>query len=224
MAEPTVRSILLGGLPLFLREGFLPVAAFWAGQRLGGLAVGIAASSAVSLAIYVAGRRVRRDGLLVRVSLLFVVAQAAVGLVARSATVYLAAPVLGTALWGLVFLGSAALGRPLAGTLACAWYPFTAEERRSEAFRRVYAVESVVWGLFLLARSALRLAALLYGGVGGFLLVVVLTGTPATLALLVWSIWYALRRLSDDEHEPAGPLARRAPLADAACSRPWRAG
>jgi Protein of unknown function (DUF3159) len=200
LSDPTVGSILLGGLPGAFREGVLPVGAFYAGLQLSGLTAGMAAAAAASIVVYALERRAGRDGLLVRLSLAFVAVQTVVGLISDSATAYLALPVLSTAVWGLAFLGSAAIRRPLAGALACAWYPFPREFRQSDAFKRVYGVESVVWGLYLLSRSALRLVVLLFAGVGGYL-VVVLTGTPLTIALLVWSVWYAVRRLADDETE-----------------------
>lgn len=199
LPEPSFRGILLGGLPGFLREGFLPLAAFYAGWRLSGTGAGIAAAAAVSLLVYAYERRAGRDGLLVRLSLAFVVVQTTVGLLSQSATVYLATPVLANAIWGIVFLGSVALRRPLAGALACAWYPFPPEFRKTPKFKRVYGVESIVWGLYLLARSALRLTVLLLGGVSSFVVVVFLTGTPTMLALVAWSIWYAIRRFSDDD-------------------------
>jgi Protein of unknown function (DUF3159) len=200
LSEPTVWSILLGGLPGALREGVLPVGAFYAGLNLSGLTAGMGAAAVASVVVYALERRAGRDGLLVRLSLAFVAVQTVVGVVSDSATAYLALPVLSTAVWGLAFLGSAAIRRPLAGALACAWYPFPREFRRTAEFRRVYGVESVVWGLYFLCRSALRLIVLVYAGVGGYLLVVV-TGTPLTIALLVWSVWYAVRRLADDEIE-----------------------
>jgi Protein of unknown function (DUF3159) len=198
LSEPTVWSILLGGLPGALREGVLPVGAFYVGLRLSGLTTGMAAAAVASVVVYALERRAGRDGLLVRLSLAFVAVQTVVGVVSDSATAYLALPVLSTAVWGLAFLGSAAIRRPLAGALACAWYPFPKEFRRTAEFKRVYGVESLVWGLYFLCRSALRLIVLVYAGVGGYLLVV-LTGTPLTIALLVWSVWYAVRRLADDE-------------------------
>jgi hypothetical protein len=158
----------------------------------------MAAAAAASIVVYVLERRAGRDGLLVRLSLAFLVVQTLVGVVSNSATAYLALPVLSTAVWGLAFLGSAAIRRPLAGALACAWYPFPPEFRQTALFKRVYGIESVVWGLYLLARSALRLIVLLYVGVGGYL-IVALTGTPLTIALLVWSIWYAIRRFDDED-------------------------
>jgi hypothetical protein len=200
LSEPTVRSILLGGLPGALREGVLPVGAFYVGLKLSGLTAGMAAAAAASVVVYALERRAGRDGLLVRLSLAFVAVQTVIGLISDSATAYLALPVLSTAVWGLAFLTSAAIRRPLAGALACAWYPFPKEFRRTAEFKRVYGVESLVWGLYFLCRSALRLIVLAYAGVGGYLLVVV-TGTPLTIALLVWSVWYAVRCLADDETE-----------------------
>jgi hypothetical protein len=63
--------------------------------------------------------------------------------------------------------------------------------------------------MYLIGRSALRLAALLTGGVGSFVVVAFLTGTPATIALLAWSIWYAIRRLSDGPRPALDELAVR---------------
>ena len=205
LTEPSFRRILLGGLPSFLREGLLPLGAFYVGWRLSGLGIGIAASAVASVLVYAYERRAGRDGHMVRLSLAFVLVQTIVGMLSHSTTVYLATPVVANAFWGLAFLGSAALRRPLAGALACAWYPFPPEFRKTREFKQVYGVESVVWGAYLLSRSALRLATLVHGGVGSFVVVAFVTGTPTTLALVAWSIWYAIRRFSnDDPADPAG--------------------
>jgi hypothetical protein len=203
LPEPTFRGILRTGLPGFLREGFLPVGAFYLGLQLGGLATGIVVSTAVSAAIYLLERRAGRDALLVRLSLGFVVVQAVVGLVSHSTTVYLAQPVLLTAAWGVAFIASVPLGRPLAGALACAWYPFPRWFRETAQFKRVFGVESLVWGAYFFARSGIRLVVLLHGSLESFLLIVFLTGTPAMLALMLWSIRYAMRGLAEPEPEQA---------------------
>jgi hypothetical protein len=203
LTEPTFLGILMTGLPGFLREGFLPLGAFYAGLRLDGLAAGIVASAAASLVVYLFERRAGRDALLVRLSLAFVAVQSIIGLVSDSTTVYLAQPVLIAFAWGVAFLVSAGLGRPLAGTLANAWYPFPDWLRESPEFKRVFGIESLVWGGYFLARSALRLAMLLEGSVGDFLVVVFLTGTPVMLLILAWSIRFSLRGLADAEPVPA---------------------
>ena len=199
LTDPAFRQILLAGLPGLLRESVLPLAAFVIGSAVAGLAAGIGLSAAMSVLVYLHERRSGRDALLVRVVLVFVAVQATTGLVSHSATAYLAQPVLFNAAWGLAFLGSAAIRRPLVGTLACAWYPFSHTYRATDRFKRVFAIESVVWGLYLLARSALRLAALLTGTIGDFVAVTFLTGTPAMLALTAWSIHYAMRKLTPGE-------------------------
>lgn len=199
LTEPTFRGVLLTGLPGFLREGFLPLGAFYVGLRLDGLAAGIAASTAVSVAIYLYERRLGRDALLVRLSLAFVLVQAAIGLAADSTTVYLAQPVLAAAAWGLAFLVSVPLHRPLAGALACAWYPFPRSFRQTPAFKRVFGIESLVWGAYFLVRSGIRLAVLLNGSLEDFLLVAVVTGTPAMLLLIAWSIRFSIRGLAAAE-------------------------
>jgi hypothetical protein len=207
LAEPTFRGILRTGLPGFLREGFLPVGAFYVGLRLGGLPLGIGASTAASVVVYLFERRAGRDALLVRLSLGFVLIQGAVGLAADSTTVYLAQPVLLTAAWGLAFLVSVPIRRPLAGALACAWYPFPRWFRETEPFKRVFGVESLVWGGYFFARSGIRLAALLYGSLEDFLLIVFLTGMPAMVALMVWSIRYGMHGLADADSARPAPAA-----------------
>jgi hypothetical protein len=216
LTEPTFRGVLLTGLPGFLREGFLPVGAFYLGLRLGGLAVGIAASTAFSVVVYLFERRAGRDGLLVRISLGFVAVQSAVGLAANSATVYLAQPVLANAAWGLAFLVSAVIRRPLAGALACAWYPFPRWFRQTEPFKRVFGIQSLVWGAYFVVRSGVRLVVLLHGSLESFLLTVLLTGTPMMFVLIVWSIRHAIRGLADAGVEPPDltPSGRRATLDD----------
>ena len=199
--EPTFLGILRTGLPGFLREGFLPVGAFYLGLQVGGLAAGIVASTVLSVVVYLFERRAGRDALLVRLSLGFVIVQAVVGLVSHSTTVYLAQPVLLTAAWGVAFVASVALGRPLAGALACAWYPFPRWYRETLKFKRVFGVESLVWGAYFFARSGIRLSVLLQGSLESFLLIVFLTGTPAMLALMLWSIRYAMRALDEPEPE-----------------------
>ncbi len=196
LTKPSFGAIFRAGSSSFARESFLPLGAFYAGLRLDGLAAGIVAAAAASVLIYLYERRAGRDALLVRLSLGFVFVQSAVGLLSNSTTVYLAQPVVLAAAWGIVFLVSAAVGRPLAGALACAWYPFPHWFRHSELYKRVFGIESVVWGGYFLARGALRLALLLHGSLESFLAITFVTGAPVMLLLLAWSIRYAIRNLS----------------------------
>lgn len=192
-AIPTFRSILRSGAPRFAREAFGPVGAFYLGWKLGNLATGIALATALALALELYEHRRGRRGALALVSAAFVVVQGVVGLIADSAVVYLAQPVVVSAVWGLACLVSAAVGRPLMGVFADAWYAFPAEIRASRTYRRIFGVESIVWGVYFLARSGIRMLVLWTGSIGLFVVVQAATGVPFMVALILWSISYSLR-------------------------------
>jgi hypothetical protein len=192
--DTSFRSVFLAGAPRFAREAFGPVAAFYVGWKAGNLAVGIVLASAVGIALEVYERRNGRSGALALISVAFVLVQAAVGLIADSATVYLAQPVIVGAVWGVANVVSAGLGKPLAGVFADSWYAFPPAVKASETYRRVFGIESIVWGGYLLARSGVRLLVLTAGSIGAFVLVQIATGFPLTIALVVWSVWFAADR------------------------------
>ena len=194
-ADTSFRSIFLAGAPRFARELFGPVAAFYIGWKLGNLAAGIVLASVVGIALEVYERRNGRSGALALISVAFVLVQAAVGLIADSAVVYLAQPVIVGAIWGIANIVSALIGRPLAGVFADSWYSFPPVIKSSRTYRRVFGIESIVWGGYLLARSGVRLLVLATGSIGAFVLVQFATGLPLTVGLVVWSVWFATDRI-----------------------------
>jgi hypothetical protein len=193
MPEPTWRSMLRRGLPQFGFESIVPVVVFYGAWKLTGLVGAVVSATLLSLAIAGWQLRANRGGALALATAVFVVIQALVALAAHSATVYLAQPVVLSACWGIVYLGSAVVGRPLIGVFANAWYPFPPAFRASAPYRREFGMQSVVWGVYCLARAGLRLAVLLGSGVGSFVLVSVVTGAPILIALVFWGIWHARR-------------------------------
>ena len=124
---------------------------------------------------------------------MIVAVQAAIGLVAGDARAYLAPSVLATLVWGVVFVGSVAIRRPLAGLFACEMYPFPVEVRLSVTFRRTFSIISLAWGALLIFRSATRLATLSTSSIDAFVGVSFVTGVPLTAAMMAWSVWYATR-------------------------------
>lgn len=195
----SARDILIGSGPRFARDAFGPVLAFYVGYKLAGLVVGIIVASVLAVAAWTYERRRDRSGLLAWLSLLIVAVQAVVGLVADDARAYLAPSVLATMAWGLVFVGSAVIGRPLAGLFAGEMYPFPPEVRASATFRRVFGTVSLAWGALLLCRSGMRLLALSESGVDAFVGVSALTGIPLTMGMMTWSVWYATRAFRRSE-------------------------
>lgn len=203
LPDPTWRLLLGRGLPTVAVEGVLPVLIFYGVWRTAGLAPAVVATAAAGGAIVLWEVRRGHDVALAGVTFVFLVIQAIVGLLAHSATVYLAQPVVLSALWGFAYLGSFAIGRPLIGAFARAWYPFPPEFRATERYRREFGMQSVVWGVYCLARAGLRLWALLSSGVGGFVVISLVTGTPVLVALVLWSLWHARRALTAPEVAPA---------------------
>ena len=85
-------------------------------------------------------------------------------------------------------------------------YPFPDFVRSSDTFRQVFSRVSLMWGVYLLARSALRLATLQHSSVEAFLGVNFITGMPLTALLLAASIWYGVRGFRNSEEW--GPAIR----------------
>jgi uncharacterized protein DUF3159 len=206
LPDPTWRMLLGRGLPIFAAEGVVPVAVFYAVWRSAGLAPAVVVTSIVGGAIVLWEVRRGSDVALAGVTCVFLVIQAIVALLAHSATVYLAQPVVVSALWGVAYLVSVAIRRPLIGAFARAWYPFPPEFRASERYRHEFGLQSIVWGVYCLARAGLRLWALLSSGVGGFVVISIVTGTPLLAALMFWSLWHARRAFTDPVAAPVGPL------------------
>ena len=193
LPDPTWRSLLGRGLPQFMGEAVVPVLVFYVVWRAAGLGSAIVVSTLVSLVLAAWLVRRGRDVALVAVGATFIVIQALVALAAHSATVYLAQPVVLSALWAVAYFVSAAVGRPLIGVFANAWYPFPQWFRTTVPYRREFGLQSIVWGVYCLGRAVLRLFVLLHSGIGGFVLVSVVTGAPVLVALVAWGLWHARR-------------------------------
>lgn len=107
-----------------------------------------------------------------------------------------------SALIGLVFLGSAAIGRPLIYQLARAGLArkspgevaaFEAK-RDTPRFRRVMTIMTLVWGVGLLTSSALACVLVFVLSIHDYMLVSPFVGYGSTGALALWTVWY--RRLA----------------------------
>jgi hypothetical protein len=193
--QVTVRGLLLGNGPRFARDALAPVVVFYVLWKSVGLVPGIVAATAVTVGAFVWERRQARSGVGASLGLMIALVQALTGLLSGSAQWYFAPGVIGNAIAGFTFLGSVAVGRPLAGVFAAESYPFPPEIKASPAFRQVFGRVSLVWAAYLLSRGALRLLILFSSSVEVFLIVSVLTGFPLSAAVLAWSFWYGIRAL-----------------------------
>ena len=107
-----------------------------------------------------------------------------------------------TALIGLVFLGSAAIGRPLIYQLARASMRRRSaseaaefEARRDDLrFRRVMTTMTLVWGFGLVGEAAASAALVFQMSIGTYLLVSPVLGYGTMGGLSLWTFWYARRQ------------------------------
>src|SRR5207248_7545802 len=110
----------------------------------------------------------------------------------------LAQPVVLNLLLGLVFLVTTLRGKPFAGQFAEELYPFPPEVKESDTFKQAFARVSIVWAVYFLVRSIIRLY-MLQGSVDAFVVVNVATGFPIIAAMMSWSVWYITRFFRQSE-------------------------
>jgi len=118
-----------------------------------------------------------------------------------------------TAIIGLVFLVSAAIGRPLIYQLARANMrrksQREAEEfeklREHQRFRRSMTVMTLVWGLGLVAEAAVGCLLVVSISVQRFLLISPILGYGTMGCLALWNFWYVKRLKRRGEAARAAP-------------------
>ena len=205
LAEPVAVGVIVRrAAPRLVRDGFGPLAAFYAGWKLFGLGAGIGLAALFGISVFVHERRRGQPAVIVRVALVLVAIRATVGLSSGSARVYLAQEIgIDMLLAGVVLL-SLRGSRPFASWFTGEIYPLPAEVRGSPSFTRAMRTITAVWGGYFLARALVRLAALLTLNADSYVLVAALSDAPFLIALLAWSVYHTARVLRRSEQW--GPL------------------
>lgn len=122
--------------------------------------------------------------------------RAAVALATSSAFIYLLQPVVGSVVMALLFLGSAALGRPVTVRLARDFVSLPAEVLARRGVRRVFTKVALLWGASRVADAAMNVGFLHWGVNAGLLSRGLLSPllTALTVALCTWFGWRAMHR------------------------------
>jgi hypothetical protein len=178
--------------PRLVRDGFGPLAMFFAGWKLVGLGAGIAAAVLFGLAVFAHERRQGRPATVVRLALVLVGIRAIVGITSGSASAYLATEIGIDTVLGSAVLASLRTTRPFASWFAGDVYPFPLEILESHTYRHAMRVITSVWGVYFLLRALVRLTALLTLSTNSYVLVVALTDAPFLIGLLAWSIYHTV--------------------------------
>jgi hypothetical protein len=103
-----------------------------------------------------------------------------------------------TGLIGVVFVGSAVIGRPLMYVLASASLKRQSAEDSAEfetykddpAFRRMMGVMTIVWGIGFIVETAVRSVLVFSLPVGRFLIIGPIVGYSTVGLLMVWTFLY----------------------------------
>jgi intracellular septation protein A len=192
LEQTSVKAVVRGAGPRLVCSAFGPLAIFFVAWKLIGLTAGVALAALFAAAVFVYERRRGRPAMVVRLALLLVAIRASVGFSSGSATVYLAQEIGIDVLLGCVVLASLATSRPFASRFAGEIVALPPELRESDTFEHAMRTITIAWGAYFLARAAIRLTALLTLSTDRFALVIALTDAPFLIAMLAWSVYYAV--------------------------------
>jgi hypothetical protein len=195
-----VRLVIRRAAPRLARDALGPLACFFVGWKSLGLVAGIAMATVFAVAVFVHERRQGRPAVVVRVALVVVAIRASVGIGSGSATAYLGLEIVIDLALASTVLGSLATARPFAAWFVDDVYPLPGEVRRAEPFERAMRTITAVWGVYFLIRAAVRLAALLMLSLDQYVLVSALSDVPFLVAILTWSVVYAVNVARRGEH------------------------
>jgi hypothetical protein len=122
--------------------------------------------------------------------------RAAVALATSSAFIYLLQPVAGSVVMALLFLGSAALGRPVTVRLARDFVTLPGHVLARRGVRRVFTKVALLWGASRVADAAMNISFLHWGLNAGLVSRGLLSPmlSVVTVALCTWFGWRALHR------------------------------
>ena len=197
---PHLRATITRAVVLAVETAVVPTLLFMLLLNVSGLVPGVLAVLGWSAFVISVRRLMRREvphTLLLCTGML--VTRALFALVTSSAVVYVLQPVVGSVLMFLLFVGSAALGKPITARLARDFVHLPAELFAHRRVRKVFINVALMWGGSRLLDAAMTLgflqwsidAGLLSRGVFSSLL------TALTIAVCAGHGWRSLRNLPD---------------------------
>lgn len=185
-----LRTALLRALRMFVETVAVPTGLLLLLLHTAGLVAGLSAVLAwcvLTVGVrWIAGRHMPGT-LLLCVGMLC--ARATLALVLSSALVYLLQPVIGSVVMALLFLGSAAMGRPITIRLARDFVALPSHVFHRQGVRRVFTQVACVWGGSRLLDAGMTLGLLHWGIDAGLLGRGLFSGLLTTLTIGVCTAW-----------------------------------
>jgi intracellular septation protein A len=197
----------------FILGALVPISFFYAfhrfGQPLAGALIAIGWSAGLLGVTYWRARRIELfPGLAIPIVTIELIGT----LVTRNPTIYLASAAIENVLWGLVFLGSILMPRPLIQIFAEMLNPglgsqeFLAQLKLSpQLYRSAWQILTAAWGVVALSKAILLFFSQLWLPIETFLIVRTASGIPVMVLMLFLSYrfpeWYWERAMERSKAE-----------------------
>ncbi|HZQ31531.1 MAG TPA: hypothetical protein VFB19_07330 [Mycobacterium sp.] len=123
------------------------------------------------------------------------VGRTTIALIFSNVYVYLFQPIVGSLFMAALFLGSAAIGRPVTARLAQDFVALPSHLFHDRRVRRIFINVSLIWGLSRLIDVGMSLGSLHFG-VGAGLLSRGVLSTALTISTIAICAWWGWRRMS----------------------------
>lgn len=177
-----------------------PSVVFLLANALVGVRAAIIATSISSLLVVAQRyRRGRSVGLLLPLSVLYVVCRGTLGAFSGSDDLYFGLGLAASALVALAVLGTTLTSSPAASAVIPLFVPYSPETVAHPAYRQVARRVTAVWGVGELAVTGWELHHLVSTTAAQFLALRVLVGWPAMFLLIAMLIFYVRLRLDPVE-------------------------
>ena len=205
-----LRPTLLRAARLFVETAMVPTVLLYILLHTLGLLAGLVAVLAwcvVTVSVrWAAGRHVPGT-LLLCVGMLC--GRAGLALILSSALVYLMQPVVGSAFMAVLFLGSAAIGRPVTIRLARDFVALPAHLFQRRGVQRIFTRVALVWGVSRLLDVGMNLGLLHWSTDAGLLSRGLFSGVLTALTIAVCAVWgwRAMRRIPGVTLRLGAPVA-----------------